>query len=114
MSLPEHKTIRTALIPWIVAIVALIGLNALASVHRFTKKDESSHESAISELSDEVVAGIRVSEPLVYIEPAAAEEKPSALVWTPVPHVAAPGVFISTGVRIGGVQGRAPPVQREI
>lgn len=114
MSVPEHKTIRTALIPWVMAIVTLIGLNALASVHRFTKKDESSHESAISELSDEVVAGIRVSEPLVYIEPSSGEEKPSVLQWTPFPHLATPGVFIPTGVRVGGVQGRAPPVAREI
>lgn len=114
MSVPEHKTIRTALIPWILAIVALVGLNALASVHRFTKKDESSHESAISELSDEVVAGIRVSEPLVYIEPSAEEEGPAALSWTPVPYLAAPGIVIPTGVRIGGVRGRAPPVSHEI
>lgn len=114
MSLPEHKTIRTTLIPWIVAIVALLGLNALASVHRFTKKDESSHKSAISELSDEIQARGGVSDPLVFIEPAVQEEAAPSEAGIPVPQVRVPGVLMETGVRAGGVQGRAPPEQGEI
>lgn len=114
MSLPEHKAIRTALIPWIMAVIALIGLSALASVHRFTKKQESSHESAISELSDEVLTRGRVSDPLVFIEPAGKESGKPTVSYTLVPIIALPGAFAGTSFRAGKVQGRAPPELVEI
>lgn len=113
MSLPENKTIRLAVIPWIMAIIALIGLSALASVHRFTKKLESSQESAISELSDEAQPGGRVSGPLVLIEPATEEVTIPAVTYTLVPHIVPPSVLIVPDFKAGKIQGRAPPASGE-
>lgn len=102
------------MIPWVMAIIALIGLNALASVHRFTKKQESAHETAISELSDEVQARGRVADPLVYIEPTTAAEGTPATPSTLVPRMDSHAVLIDSGVQGGRVQGRAPPLQGSI
>lgn len=114
MPLPENKTIRVAMIPWVMAIIALIGLNALASVHRFTKKQESGHESAISELSDEAQTRGRMADPLVYIEPTTATEGKPAGPGTHVPHVDPHAGVIDSDFKGGRVRGRAPPLQREI
>ncbi|RYD47936.1 MAG: hypothetical protein EOP85_04555 [Verrucomicrobiaceae bacterium] len=109
MPLPENKSMRLAVIPWIMAIIALVGLNALASVHRFTKKQESSHESALSELSDDVVARGGVCDPLVFVEQAASADTPTTGI-SPFVPVALPELrLIDTGFTTGRVQGRAPP-----
>ncbi len=113
MSLPENKTLRVAVIPWVMAIIALVGLNALASVHRFTKKQESSHESSISEISDDLQTRGRISDPLVFIEPDTEEETKPVVSNILIPLILPEPVVIDTGFKAGVVRGRAPPAQAQ-
>lgn len=69
MSSSDHRPIRTALIPWVIALVALFGLNALVPIFSITKKSECPEGVRLSQLADDGQIPGRVTSPLVYLEP---------------------------------------------
>lgn len=50
----DHRPVRTVLIPWVIALVTLIGLNALVSDHARIRKSQSSGELELSQLADDL------------------------------------------------------------
>lgn len=70
MNSTDNRPVRTALIPWVVALVALLALNALAPDLSLAKKCESSKATGLSQLADSDQTLGRVSSPLLFISPA--------------------------------------------
>jgi len=69
MSSSDHRPIRTALIPWVIALVALFGLNALAPIFSITKKSECPEGVGLSQLADDGQIPGRITSPLIYLDP---------------------------------------------
>lgn len=57
----DHRSVRAVLIPWVIALVTLIGLNALVSDHARIRKSQSSGELELSQLADDLRPLGRVS-----------------------------------------------------
>jgi len=99
---------RTALIPWVIALVALFGLNAIAPNHSLTKKSDSLRGIGLSQQSADIQTPGRFSNSLAYVAP------------TPCDWAMAPGssLLLCIETRMdhtvvqslrGAVRGRAPP-----
>ncbi len=102
------------MIPWVMALIALVGLNALAPIHRLTKKHESSHESGLSEFSDDVQIRGRFSDPLVFSEPESGDEAGMNPSLRPVPRLETQSAQPHARATGGAVLGRAPPVRHSV
>ncbi|MES2924996.1 MAG: hypothetical protein V4819_25800 [Verrucomicrobiota bacterium] len=70
MNSTDNRPVRTALIPWVVALVALLALNALAPDHSLARKSESSKGIGLSQLADSDQAPGRIFNPLLFLAPA--------------------------------------------
>jgi hypothetical protein len=107
-----HRPVRTALIPWVIALVALLGINVLVPDHSRSRRNEASDEIGLSQLPDNALPAGRTSNPLVCHAPGSPE-------W--IGFLSFPWLFLCIEVRRdlpavesfrGTVQGRAPPVRR--
>jgi hypothetical protein len=56
----DHRPFRTVLIPWVIALVTLIGLNALAPDHARVRKNDPSGEMGLSQLADDAATPGRI------------------------------------------------------
>lgn len=109
MSSSDHRPVRSVLIPWFIAFVALFGLNALAPDFSRSKKSESSDEIGFSQLADTAQSPGRIFNPLALPAPAPSDG---------IGHGNSTGVFLCIETRRdlavveslrGTNQGRAPP-----
>lgn len=109
MNSSDHRPVRAILIPWVIAFVALFGLNALAQDHARSKKNESSDEIGLSQLADAPQTPGRIFNPVVFVAPDPADEigflNSSGLFLCIETHRDLP---LAQSLR-GMVQGRAPP-----
>ena len=69
MTISNHRSCRAVLIPWVITLVALVGMNALAPNHARMRKTESSDIARLSQLSDEAQTPARVSNLPVFLAP---------------------------------------------
>lgn len=109
MNLPDHRPVHSALIPWVVALVALFAWNAAAPDHPLAKKCDSLKETGLSQLTDNDQTPGRISNPLLFLTPATSAgigllDLPSLIPFTES-HRDLP-MLPSVG---GAVRGRAPP-----
>lgn len=106
----ETRFIHATMIPWVLALVALVGLSALLPGQRISKRQETSHDSGISSLSDDVQMRGRSADPVVFLEPAVGEEIRAGSSFTWIPRILARHSQPTTDCFVGAVQGRAPPL----
>jgi hypothetical protein len=109
MDSPDNPLTRTALIPWIIVLVALFGVNALVPDQSRSRRHEASDEIGISQLGDNAQVPGRIYNPPVLMVPDFSNQfgflGSSSLIdrietVRDLPMVQSPG---------GAVQGRAPP-----
>ena len=110
MTRPTHRTVRTALIPWVIALVALFGLNVLIPDYSDSKKSESPDEIGLSQLAHHTQATGRFFNPQVFLDPSLSDG---------IGFLNSSSLFLCIENRRdilviqslpGAVQGRAPPV----
>lgn len=69
MHIPEDRSIRTALIPWVMALVALIGMSSIALDYSRARKSGSLGEAGVTQLAENPAAPGQMAHPLVFISP---------------------------------------------
>jgi hypothetical protein len=74
MQPPEDRSLRTALIPWVMALVALIGLSSVAPDYSRNRKSGTSGEASVSQLADNPQAQGNLASPLVFLAPESLHE----------------------------------------
>ncbi|GAA5115635.1 hypothetical protein JIN84_20135 [Luteolibacter yonseiensis] len=109
MSHSENKLLHATMIPWVIALVAFVGLGALLPGQRAGKRQETSHDSGISALSDDVQLRGRPVEPVAYLEPSAADDIKASPVFSWIPRIEARFTRPTGDPVDGAVRGRAPP-----
>ena len=106
-----HRPVRTALIPWVIAFVALLGINVVVPDHSRARRNEASDEIGLSQLADNAQPAGRTFNPLVFHAPGSPE-------W--IGFLSPPWLFLCIEGRRelptvessrGTVHGRAPPVR---
>ena len=111
MTITNHRSYRAVLIPWVITLVALVGLNALVPNHGRTRKSDSSEIAGLSQLADDARTLARISNLPVFLSPQLTEAD-----WT-MSHTARL-LCIETlrqqtprQARNGAIRERAPPVR---
>lgn len=109
MSPSTNRTVRAAWILWVLALVALFGLNALAPDHSYSKNGDSSDEIELSQSADDALKPGRIFNPQPFLHPTPTGE---------IGFLDSSSLFlcIETARQLtaaqslrGVVQGRAPP-----
>jgi hypothetical protein len=107
MHAPTERPIPAALAPWVVVLVALIGLNAITQDHSRGRRSDSTGKAEISQPADVLVAAGNFAGPLVFLIPHSAYHAAtpvSGLLGVEISHEEPLSEFPQ-----GGVRGRAPP-----
>jgi len=107
----ETRFLHATMIPWVLALVALVGLSALLPGQRISKRQETSHDSGISSLSDDVQMRGRSLDPVVFLEPAMGGEIKAGTSFIWIPRIASRHSQPATDCFVGAAHGRAPPVR---
>ncbi len=111
MTNANHRPYRAVLIPWVITLVALVGLNALAPSNGRTRKNDSSEIAGLSQLADDAQTTARLSNLPVFLAPRLTEADwaislTSRLLCLETLRQQAP-----LQARNGAIRGRAPPVR---
>jgi len=69
MTVFDHRSVRTVLTPWVIAIVALFGLNALVPDQSHARESDSSDGIGLMKLADYAQTPGRITNPLVFLAP---------------------------------------------
>jgi hypothetical protein len=67
MTTADHRPIRTVLIPWVIALVTLVGWHAFMPDQARVRKTGSSGEMELSQLADDAAPLGRIAAPQVFI-----------------------------------------------
>jgi hypothetical protein len=107
----EHRSLSSVLIPAVIALITMIGLNALLPDLARSRKIDLSGEPEVSQLADDVTPAGRLSNTQVFAAPHPDDVTrflglPSGLVL--IDNRRGQPVF---GTKEGAVQGRAPPTR---
>jgi hypothetical protein len=108
MDLPQERQLRTAWIPWIFALVTLLGVNALVPDHSRLRRSETPDEVGVSRLADPGNSPERSLDPPVFLTPPPAADSDQFISWSFLHR----GNCCETPVAdspAGAPQGRAPP-----
>jgi hypothetical protein len=107
----DNRRVPSALIPWVFALVALLGCNAMAPNTVAMRKGKYLDGSSVSQVSPEALPAGSISIPLVFLAPGASDgiqsDGPSSLLLG-IENGRAQAMVSG---RRGEVQGRAPPVE---
>jgi hypothetical protein len=111
MNSPDHRHVRTAWIPWVAALVALLGLNVLVPADSHSRRSETADEIGLSQQADNAQPAGRIFNPLVTLAPGSSGE---------IGFLTASSSLLCLENRRdrpasqspeGAVRGRAPPVK---
>jgi hypothetical protein len=100
---------RTAWIPWVFALVALFGVNALVPDHSRSRRHETSDEIGISQVADNSQSPGRTFQPLVLLSPDSAHLLGFLNPTSSYLRIGAIGEIPVAQTLDGTAQGRAPP-----
>lgn len=110
MTSSDKRLAPSALIPWVFALVALLGCNALAANPVAMRKGKYPDGSSITQVAVESLPAGSISTPLVFLAPDPSDEiKLNGPSSTRMGIDSGRDQLVLTD-RSGGVQGRAPPV----
>jgi hypothetical protein len=110
MNASEERFCPSALIPWVFALVALIGCNALAAGPALARKGRDLDGSTLTQMSGESPATGAQAQAAVFVDSGdAGRLRVIAPGWIFL-GVDAREAFVVTHGGRGAVQGRAPPV----
>ena len=108
MHIPEDRSIRTALIPWVMALVALIGLSSIALDYSRARKSSSLGEAGVTQMAENPAAPGQMAHPLVFVSPESFRE--AAILSSRLLRMEVLRVEPLISSHAGAPQGRAPPV----
>lgn len=100
-----------ALIPWILAIVALFGVHIINEKDFRRIRDDTADGACLSAVSQDLVTTGRVSDPLVYGSPSSAMDTIPCSNGAMFLELGTDQVFLSSCKRDGETLGRAPPIE---
>jgi hypothetical protein len=106
----DHRPLRTAWIPWVIALVALFGVNALIPDQSRSRRNETSEEIGISQLADNAQAPGRITHPLIFLIPDFSGKSGFLSASSSILHIETRRDLPAVQSLEGAVQGRAPPV----
>jgi hypothetical protein len=106
----ELRQHRIAWIPWVLAVVALLGINALSRDDSRVRLNETDDGVGISFAAKDLGTIGRVSYPLVFGPPAPLTETVCHDTGSKFVKLEAGKDFDPAGLRHGAARGRAPPV----
>lgn len=109
MNSPENRQLRTVLIPWVIALVALFGVNALIPDQSRSRRSEAPDEIGISQLADNAQTPGRPMHPLVYLTPDFLNQFGFFNSFSSIHHIETRRQMPVVQSPEGAVQGRAPP-----
>lgn len=110
MTASEKRLVPSALIPWVFALVALFGCNALAPNPVAVRKGKYADGSSVSQVAAVALPVGTISTPLVFLAPDPSDGiKSKSLSSTRLAIESGRELAVVT-VRSGEVQGRAPPM----
>lgn len=105
----EWRRHRIAWIPWILALVALLGINAVSRDDSRARRNDSVDGVGLSIAAKDVEAAGRVSDPLVFGPPSPPIDTISHDPASKFVNLEAGEDFEPANLRHGVAQGRAPP-----
>lgn len=109
MNSPDNGLIRTALIPWVIALVTLFGVNALVPDQSRSRRHETSDEIGISQLADSAQAPGRIYNPQVFLVPDFSSQFGVLSSSSSIQRIESRRDMPVVQPLGGAVQGRAPP-----
>ncbi len=107
----DSRRVPSALIPWVFALVALLGCNAMTPNPVAMRKGKYLDGSSVTQVAAEGLPAGSIATPLVFLAP-----DPSDGIQLKGPSSSRLGIDnaranVVVGARNGEVQGRAPPVE---
>ncbi|MGD7652373.1 MAG: hypothetical protein ACQCXQ_04095 [Verrucomicrobiales bacterium] len=97
------------LIPWVITLVALVGLNALVPLHGRVRKTDCSDIAGLSQLSDDAQSPARVSSLPVFLASQASGADLATFLTSQLLCIESLRQQAPLETRDGAIRGRAPP-----
>lgn len=110
MNASDERLSPSALIPWVFALVALLGCNALAPHPGLIRKARDLDGSSLTQVSGEASAAGAVASPVVFLAPDPSDRMDLAGPSSVLSGIDVRDNQVVAGGRWGAVRGRAPPV----
>jgi len=109
MTLANHRSYRAVLIPWVITLVTLVGLNALAPNHGRIRKNDSTEITGLSQLTDDALSPARVSNLPLFLSPQLTESDWAMSLASQLLCIETLRRQTPLQARDGAIRGRAPP-----